>query len=124
MKDALEVNSVCVKFTQIRDGLTNQICVGESSYVIEDDFPIWLGAANYDEGVLFKTDAASPINGGVSANDMAHASDDDCAFSGHTGGVAFFAFADGSVRPLTENIAAETYLWLGTRDDGNLIGQP
>ena len=123
MRDGVKAGSVCVKFTQIRDGLTNTIAIGESSYLTEDDFPIWIGAADYDEGVLFKTDDNSPINGGVSPNDMGHANDDDCAFSGHTGGIAYFLFADGSVQQLSENISQEAYLYLGTRDDGEIVKQ-
>ena len=121
MSDAGPAASLCVRFAQIRDGLTNTIAIGESSYSRRDDFPVWIGAPGYDEGTLFKTDRRSPINGGAGAYNMANASDDDCAFSGHTGGVAFFAFADGSVQSLSENIAADAYLWLGTRDDGEVF---
>ncbi|MEM9704285.1 MAG: DUF1559 domain-containing protein, partial [Planctomycetota bacterium] len=117
----VDSNSICVKFSQVQDGLTNVIAFGESSYARRTDFPVWIGALDTDEGTLFKTDAASPINGGVTSFNMANASDDDCAFSGHTGGVAFFAFADGSVQQLTENISADVYLWLGTRDDGEVF---
>ena len=116
--DGVASGSRHVSFAQIRDGLTNTIALGESSYNRNENFPVWIGAIGTDEGTLFKTDPRSPINGGVGAYNMANAADDDCAFSGHTGGVAFFAFADGSVQSLTENVSGDVYLWLGTRNDG------
>ena len=122
--DGADAGSLNVRFAQVHDGLTNQIAFGESSYARRDDFPVWIGALDTDEGTLFKTDRRSPINGGVSPYNMANASDDDCAFSGHTGGVAFFTFADGSVQSLSENVDGLVYLFLGTRDDGNLITDP
>ena len=116
--DGVVSGSENVSFAQVRDGLTNTIAFGESSYNRNTNFPVWIGAIGTDEGTLFKTDPRSPINGGVGAYNMANAADDDCAFSGHSGGVAFFAFGDGSVQSLSENIAGDIYLWLGTREDG------
>jgi prepilin-type processing-associated H-X9-DG protein len=45
---------------------------------------------------------------------------DDCAFSWHTGGT-YFAFVDGSVHFLGEDIELRTYQLLGDRADDEII---
>ncbi len=114
--------STRVRATDVTDGLSKTIALGESAYYIEEangrhhDWPIWMGAyggGDPDEAVLFKTEAPSEINCRISPkstnsfrrNYVFGPEDDDCAFSWHSSG-AFFAFADGSVRFLDESIHA------------------
>lgn len=114
-----------VRVADVTDGLSNTIAYGESSYYAGlKNWPIWLGAPGTDEATLFKTDLLAPINCGISPKSIdrfVFAIDDDCAFSWHNGG-AHFAFADGSVHWLSEDIKQETYWDLGTKNDGNVIG--
>lgn len=126
-RDALAKGSNRIRFRDIRDGLSNTIAVGESSYPgrAGSDQPMWIGIPGSDEVLLFKTNAPSIINCGIrgfGGNYWAGAIDDDCAVSLHTGG-AFFLFADGSVHFLSENIALQTYYALGSRRGGEVIGE-
>jgi hypothetical protein len=47
-------------------------------------------------------------------------SQDDCAFSWHVGG-AFFAYVDGSVHWLSEDLELGTFWRLGNRADGDVL---
>jgi hypothetical protein len=118
----------------VTDGLSKTIALGESSYytfvelgsaTYNYDWPIWMGGYGNgtDEAVQFKTDAKAPINCLISPKmlqGLKNAVDDDCAFSWHDSG-AFFVFADGSVHFLFETIDMDTYRFLGTKNDGNII---
>lgn len=111
-----------VRFADITDGSSNVIALGESSYPGRGgtDWPIWAGAPQRDEPILFKTEF--PINaGGGSPAQWWNAVDDDLAWSFHPAG-AQFGFADGSVHFLSETIDFETYQNLGARNDGNVLG--
>jgi prepilin-type N-terminal cleavage/methylation domain-containing protein len=137
-----------VRPENVEDGLSNTLLIGESAYYIRSraeggvvgnlDWPVWAGGVASDEHTIFKTDENAPINCNISSKSIDNfwygtqpgASildqapgpvDDDCAFSWHEGG-AFFAFCDGSVHFLNENIDMELYKNLGQRNDGNLVG--
>jgi prepilin-type N-terminal cleavage/methylation domain-containing protein/prepilin-type processing-associated H-X9-DG protein len=122
------------RFKDITDGLSNTIMVGESSYVTTTtsssarrttaptafrDWPTWIGmfGNGQDETVRINGRTNSPINGQVNPSTMAFAINDDCAFSYHAGG-AHFAFCDGSVQFLSENISMPTYCNLHDKRDG------
>jgi hypothetical protein len=122
-----------VRFADVTDGTSNTIAFGESAYYRADggisnrdnrNWPIWMGApgGGSDEATLFKTDRWAPINCAVinKGNYLSEAIDDDCSFSWHSGG-ALFTFADGSVHWLSDDIHAETYWNLGTKNDGEVI---
>jgi prepilin-type N-terminal cleavage/methylation domain-containing protein len=112
-----------VRIADVTDGLSNTIAFGESAYYDGiRNWPIWMGAGGSDEAALFKTDLKAPINCTIvpkTIKNFRRAIDDDCAFSWHDGG-ALFAFADGSVHWLSEDIQAETYWYLGTKNDGHI----
>lgn len=127
------------KFGDVTDGLSNTIAVAESTYLRPDgcatkpctnadapvragDWPVWIGMAATDESMRITARTASPINGFTSANRMYYAIDDDCAFSFHVGG-AQFAFGDGSVHFISQNISMATYARLGGMNDGEVVGQ-
>jgi prepilin-type N-terminal cleavage/methylation domain-containing protein len=135
-----------IKPENITDGLSKTLLIGESAYYIRsrtqggegnEDWPVWIGGIVSDEQTLFKTAVDAPIGCGISPKSIDgffHGTvpgqsilgqnpgplDDDCAFSWHYDG-AFFAFCDGSVHYLTEDIEMEVYLNLGQRNDGNIV---
>jgi type II secretory pathway pseudopilin PulG len=121
-----------VRPQDVTDGLSKTIAFGESSYYITEgnlnsDWPVWLGAPATDEATLFKTQPPNVINCGITPKSIERFRvgaggpvNDDCAFSWHANG-AFFAFADGSVHYIQESIDMDTYRFLGTKDDGNVI---
>lgn len=129
-----------VKFKDVTDGLSNTILSAESSYATSNvrwwngdreriapdvfrDMPTWIGSfgSGADETVRTNGRTHSPINARISPNKMYRAFNDDCAFSFHTGG-AQFAFADGSVHFLSENVEVQTYCHLHDRRDGEVLG--
>ena len=127
---ALKEINRCVRFADITDGLSNTIAVAESAYVSDTssnqfrDFPTWIGAYGDggDETVRTNGRTNSPINCQCNPNRMRQAINDDCAFSYHPAG-AQFAFADGSVHFISENLDIATYCNLHDRRDGNVLGQ-
>ena len=124
-----EINS-CVRFADITDGLSNTIAIAESAYVTDTgstefrDWPTWIGAYGDggDETVRTNGRTNSPINCQCNPNRMRQAINDDCAFSYHPAG-AQFAFADGSVHFISENLDIATYCNLHDRRDGNVLAQ-
>lgn len=122
------------KFSDITDGLSNTLMIGESSYVTGnanptnadpirvEDWPTWLGPAGDDEMMRINGRTNSPINCRCTPNTMQRAINDDCAFSYHTGG-AQFAMCDGSVHFLSENMSMDTYNFLHDKRDGQALGQ-
>jgi prepilin-type N-terminal cleavage/methylation domain-containing protein/prepilin-type processing-associated H-X9-DG protein len=145
--DGLAINYV--RPENVEDGLSNTLMIGESSYYVRTrsqgsgvgntDWPVWAGGIWSDEHTLFKTADDAPINCGISPKSVENfyygtvpgvditqqnpgPMDDDCAFSWHSGG-AYFAYCDGSVHFLNEDIDIDIYKWLGARNDGNVIPQ-
>lgn len=128
------------KIASITDGTSNSLAVCESTYVTAStstkwggsatpsdpgrvqDWPIWIGAPGDDESIRTNGRTTRPINARTTINNMFDAIGDDCAFSYHIGG-AQFAFADGSVHFLSENIDMETYCNLHDIRDGNVLGE-
>jgi hypothetical protein len=126
----------------VTDGLSHTIAFGESSYYLihrssrrNDRWPVWIGGYGHggDEATLFKTEWNAPINCEIAPKSIDNfvervsgrppgPRDDDCAFSWHEGG-AYFAFADASVHFLRDEIDMQTYLDLGTKNDGNVVGE-
>jgi prepilin-type N-terminal cleavage/methylation domain-containing protein len=121
-----------IRIKDVEDGTSNTIALGEASYAASlKSFPIWAGSALDDGSVLFKTRDA--INCGIGAAPYPLSQfefdrlpggkgQDDCAMSQHPGG-AFFAFVDGSVHWLSEDLELRTFWLLGDRIDGQVVGQ-
>ncbi|MGD9854614.1 MAG: DUF1559 domain-containing protein [Planctomycetaceae bacterium] len=103
-----------IRIRDFTDGTSSTIIIGEGSYFNQDqDQGTWIGDTGCDEGVLRKASPDSVINTTL---------DDDAFFSFHTGGVQF-AFADGSVHFISENISTDVYTRLGARNDGLVVGE-
>lgn len=119
------------RLAEIFDGTSNTALVAESSYASMDGrkWPIWAGGnvddettllkvGDIDNGVVFKINCWEA--GGPTA--FWESVDNDCAWSFHQGG-AMFSFVDGSTHFINENINDQTYFNLGSRMDGNPLGQ-
>jgi prepilin-type N-terminal cleavage/methylation domain-containing protein/prepilin-type processing-associated H-X9-DG protein len=122
-----------VRLKDVTDGTSKTICIGEAAYFARAaSFPIWAGIFGDDGSVMFETQDAINCNmSGVrtfplNSNQIDQLPDgnetDDCAFSWHTGG-AYFAFVDGSVHFLNENMELRTFWLLGDRMDNEVIGE-
>jgi prepilin-type processing-associated H-X9-DG protein len=119
-----------VRIKDVTDGTSKTICIGEAAYFARAaSYPIWAGIFGDDGSAMFETDDQINCNiGGVrnfpltdeQIDLLPHVEADDCAFSWHTGG-AYFAFVDGSVRFLSENMELRTYWLLGDRMDDEVI---
>ncbi len=122
--DAIAKDSRVIAIRDVTDGPSNTIALGESAYFINAaSWPVWIGCSYKNESCLFKTVTTSPINCFIKQKTFANmktASSNDCAFSWHTGG-ANFAFVDGSVHFLSEEIDSAVYERLGSRNDGTPV---
>ncbi len=115
------------RLTEITDGMSNTLMVGESSYVNTNgstvhDWPTWIGGLGSDEQVRMNGRTSAPINCGCTPSTMARAIGDDCAFSFHLEG-AQFVFCDGSVHFISENISMRTYCNMHAMNDGKVLGK-
>jgi prepilin-type N-terminal cleavage/methylation domain-containing protein/prepilin-type processing-associated H-X9-DG protein len=128
-KDPLEI----VRMKDVSDGTSNTIALGESAYVPDnaslEAFPIWMGTWGEDGAILFKTFDVINCNIGGAGYPLTEfdigrlpgeSAQDDCAFSWHPGG-AYFAYVDGSVHWLSENLERRTFWLLGDRVDGEVL---
>lgn len=123
LSNAVNLGVNPMRFSRIRDGLSQTIAVGESSYPGTGGFnwPVWLGVMEDDESVFFRT--TIPFNCGVdsfSGRYWMRAMDNGCAVSLHPG-TAQFLFADGAVHALPMDIDLRVYEALGGRDDGMVV---
>ena len=116
------------RWSDITDGLSQTLLIGESSYVSGnniwpsvatkfDDWPIWIGGPGTDESVRFNGRTTAPINCGCTPGTMIKALSDDCSFSFHAHG-AQFVMCDGSVKFISENISITTFCNLNAINDG------
>jgi prepilin-type N-terminal cleavage/methylation domain-containing protein/prepilin-type processing-associated H-X9-DG protein len=118
-----------VRLKDVTDGASKTLTVGEAAYFVRSaSFPVWLGIYGDDGAVMFKTEDPIGCNmagnrtfplttSQITAMNLPEGTEsDDCSFGWHTGG-AFFAFVDGHVQFLSENIDVRTYRLLGDRMD-------
>jgi prepilin-type N-terminal cleavage/methylation domain-containing protein/prepilin-type processing-associated H-X9-DG protein len=118
-----------VRFAEITDGLSNVPLVGESSYITgnagntaTEDWPIWAVGPATDESIRYEAGTSVPINCRCTPTTMVNAISDDCPFSWHPNG-AQFSFCDGSVKFVSQNVAAQTWCNVNSRNDGRPVGE-
>ena len=109
------------RIRSIRDGTSNTFAMGEAGNLAGPVYPkfwIWAYGYGYDRTVLT---TGWPINHTKSAA-CTYWGVGGCASFGsfHEGG-AFFLFADGQVRFLSENIDQTTYIALASRNGNEII---
>lgn len=107
-----------IRFSDVRDGLSNVFAIGESPVPMLGGvhWPSWMGGMRND-AVLFSTYYK------INCPRIRHGrywltTHDACAMSFHDG-VVQFVFADGSVRAISEDIDEKIYGYLGDRADGH-----
>ncbi len=137
-RDGIFFLDSCIGFADVTDGLSNTFLFGER-YHRDPEYDlrqpvVWPGVASMDHLGRWATIAgpgamanvmlssAVPINYQVPpGGDLSTVEDRMCAFgSGHPGG-ANFAFADGSVRFVTDAVPPATLRALSTRGGGEMV---
>ena len=117
-----------VKFTDVTDGTSNTVVVGECVFVDNAAGRKWAAIWAGHTGYYCSPDAT--IGCGVRISDnMWHLDDNSAQINGsapqafgsrHPGG-ALFGFADGSVRFFKSSAVASEIKWLANRSDGKVI---
>ena len=131
---AMRMNSK-LKMRDITDGTSNTFLIGEKTSQNGFYAGIWMGGhrwgsadTNYtDEGVFGRANDAHGgvdyrINGDGTGATTPSVHLKNNYSSAHQGG-AHFAFADGSVQFLSENISLDIFNGLSTEDGGEVIGE-
>jgi prepilin-type N-terminal cleavage/methylation domain-containing protein/prepilin-type processing-associated H-X9-DG protein len=111
--------SSTTRATDITDGASNTLLLGEISWNDENGYRVWLrGTCCANDGVPVRNVKNAidivPYNGSNNYNDASFG-------SMHTGGGANFALADGSVRFISANISLGAYLSAASRNGGETI---
>ncbi|MCY2973955.1 MAG: DUF1559 domain-containing protein [Planctomycetota bacterium] len=128
-----------LKLASVSDGLSNTAMLAESTYMtcssstlrggsatplapgVVENWPIWIGSSDDDEGSRVTGEFNNPINAGTKPNNWFNAISDDAAASYHAGG-ATFVFGDASAQFISENIDGLTYARLHAINDGKVLG--
>lgn len=109
--DGLFYRNSSVQIRDIRDGTSNTFMVGERS--AKSGAGIWPGAVDN----ATPNDVVTDCNAGNTINSRY------TSFSSEHKGGAHFAFCDGSVHFISETINKRTYSLLGSRNDGQPVGE-
>jgi prepilin-type N-terminal cleavage/methylation domain-containing protein/prepilin-type processing-associated H-X9-DG protein len=119
-----------IKITDIKDGTSNTVIIGECRYDVgKDDVKThkWAALVYGMHGYDSNPDTGMP---GIFISDVMWWLDEDSAdingtaqqaFSSWHPGGAFMAFCDGSVRLFRDGGDVNTLRWLGGRDDGKVV---
>jgi prepilin-type N-terminal cleavage/methylation domain len=105
------------RFGEVTDGLSNTILYGESHGG-------WYGGGQGEVGLLWIAAIGNITSTGLKLNSPKTQGDDSLwCFSSFHGPVVNFAFADGAVRNLQNNIDTTVFRKLGAMSDGEVIGE-
>lgn len=115
-----------VKLTDITDGSTNTLMLGEQSWTAANYYRVWHRGTFNDTSVPYRDTTccrnvlnqmyATPYNGGGNSNNTSFGSE-------HSGHGANFALADGSVRWIAASINMGTYLGLASYNGEESLGE-
>jgi prepilin-type N-terminal cleavage/methylation domain-containing protein/prepilin-type processing-associated H-X9-DG protein len=105
--------------TDIPDGTSNTLLIGECMYDVKSDkwAALWAGMIGLYDGAINISSVMWPVDD-VSARINGTAPQ---AFSSRHPGGAFFAFGDGSVRFFREGGSVQNLRWLAGRKDGKVV---
>jgi prepilin-type N-terminal cleavage/methylation domain-containing protein/prepilin-type processing-associated H-X9-DG protein len=111
-----------VKLTDITDGTSNTLMVGEISMNTENSYRAWIRGhcCSNDQTSVRNVDTtigSTPYNGSNNYNNISFGSQ-------HGSGVANFLLADGSVRNLNNSMSFNIYLSAASRNGGESIQLP
>ena len=114
---AFQVESVGVRFSDISDGLSNTLLVGEK-HVPKGQFGVgWWDCSTYNgDYAVCSTRAAGPDYPLATSITDYH-----WCYGSYHPGICQFAFCDGSVHVLPNNINANVLGLLADRSDGQVI---
>ena len=117
-----------VRYREIRDGASNTLVAGEKQIVAESGEFGWIAGnrstlRNTGMAIGGGWDIAKPVAGGKPAAIVIPSSTATSGFSSHHNGGAHFILADGSVRFISQNINAQTFSFLGSRADLQILGE-
>jgi prepilin-type processing-associated H-X9-DG protein len=109
-----------VKLTQVTDGTSNTLMVGETSFNANaPGYRTWIRGCNSSQAtcasihnVTFPLNS-NPFTGGARFNDI--------SFGSEHPGSTNFAYADGTVRPISNSMDFNNYQRLGTRDGDETV---
>ena len=114
-----------IRLRDLTDGSSNTIFVGESRYFIwQADAPTrsWASSPKMSGGLpMVNVTVINPINSSTAQGNDAVPVTSKTLGSHHTGG-CHAAFADGSVRFLSQNMNESTYHSIAVRNDGLPLG--
>lgn len=105
--DGIFYHNSSIRFTDIRDGLTNTIVVGERNSSL--DFSTWVGVVHGVKQAIPRIVGSTDLPPNDKAGEFEH-------FSSRHPGCSVFLYADGSVRSIYDTIDPQVFHALGTRD--------
>jgi prepilin-type N-terminal cleavage/methylation domain-containing protein/prepilin-type processing-associated H-X9-DG protein len=117
-----------IRFEQVTDGVSHTLFLGERILEKSGEIPQlgWMSGtrATLRNTGLVPNEGVADVLRGIPAPVDAAPRDPLAVggFSSHHPGGAQFAFGDGSVRFVNERVERETFLRLGSRNDGQLVG--
>ena len=111
---------------KVVDGLSKTMFVGEINTRVELPNPLWTTAMTWSHGLRRATlrSTAQPMNAPLVQWYLSNGVQEDAYFGSHHAGGAHFAFGDGHVSFLDENIDISTYQALSTRAGAEIAQGP